>query len=167
MLEILAIYFLGKKVGESAARKGYSQGLFTALFVGLWFLGEIFGFIVGFALMRGRQGIGVPYGIALVMAVLGAFTAFIVVMLLPESGRRRRRRRRVRRVRRPVRDDYDYDDDDDSGPPRRRRPVEHELEDHYEERPSRPRARQRDYDECPSDPPRRRSRRADRDEDDE
>lgn len=111
MLEILIIILVGKKVGGIAEQKGYSSILFTLLFVGCWFFGEIAGFVLGFAFL---QSMGAVYGLALLLAVLGALFAFLVAALLPDRrderfdslGRPRLRGKRRKR-RRPIEDEDD------------------------------------------------------------
>ena len=151
MLEILFIYFLGKKLGGLADSKGYSGTLFTVLFVAFWFLGEILGFVVGFGLQLGREGIAIPYLIALVAAGAGALVAFLIVVALPDNGggdedrydahgypipRRRARRGTPTRRRRPRPVEDDYEDEEPERP--RRRPARYaDNEDEPEPRPRR------------------------------
>jgi hypothetical protein len=40
MLEILVIYFFGKKVGSIAEDKGYNRILFIVVFAGCWLMGD-------------------------------------------------------------------------------------------------------------------------------
>ncbi len=129
MLEILIIIFFGKKVGSIATEKGHSGILYTILFVGCWFFGEIAGFVLGFAFL---QSTGMVYGLALLLAVLGALFAYLVATLLPDSrderfdslGRPRVRGKRRKRPR-PIEDeDESYRE---KAPPRRREELD-ELE---------------------------------------
>jgi|SRR5579871_1778258 len=98
MLEILIIYFCGKKVGEIASEKGYSGILFTILFVGCWFFGEIFGAILGAILFGGLA----VYMLALFLAIGGGMFAFLVAVILPAQQDDLRPRRKRRRPRRPI-----------------------------------------------------------------
>ena len=81
MLEIIFIVTFGRKLGELAAGKGRSKG-WAALGALFWIGGELVGFVIG-ALM-GFQGLG-AYPIALALAALGAFVAWMVVKSLPDA----------------------------------------------------------------------------------
>jgi hypothetical protein len=176
MLEILAIYFLGKGVGNQAERKGLSGSLFTLLFIGLWFIGEAIGFVIGLNANSDKSGserILAAYPLALVFAILGAGTTFMVVVIwpVPYSGPRRKRRSRRREEdgddgvryikpsrRRPYEDDED-DRDYEPRPRRRRPPDDNEEERDYEPRPRRRRPPEDDVDDRDRDDPRRPRRR--------
>lgn len=114
MCEILVIVFAGQKVGSLAEEKGYSKTLFTLLFVGCWFVGEIMGAIIGSVIGGSLPAI---YGTALLLAILGGLFAFIVTLVLPDGRddrfdslgrplvRGRSRRPGAGRKRRPPSDD--------------------------------------------------------------
>jgi hypothetical protein len=172
MLEILMVWYFGKKVGETAERKGYSGSLFTILFVAMWFFGELLVLIPGIGLAESRGGSALcgVYALALMAAVFLSFLVFFIVLFLPDAAGRRRPdkldfdqyghpiRRRKRRRARPR-----FDDDHDEEPRRRPRPK---FDDDYEEEPRRrPRAK---FDEDEEEPPRpRRRREAEFDDEDE
>jgi hypothetical protein len=70
MLEIIALIFLCKKTGETAARKGLQPGRWKLYVVLAWFGAEVFGFVLGGMLF----GTGNLFGLflfALVCAVGG------------------------------------------------------------------------------------------------
>jgi hypothetical protein len=109
MLEILAIIFLGRKVGELAENKGHSGGLFKGLFIAAWFCGEILGAVIG-GLLAG-QGAAM-YGMALIMALCGGLLIFVIAVALPDQTYQPRLREydfdeRPRRRRRRPRDEDD------------------------------------------------------------
>lgn len=82
MLEIFLLIWAGRKLARMAREKGRSGG-YAGLGVGLWFTGEILGFIIGTAL--GLE-LG-AYATALVMAAAGLGLAFLIVSRLqPVSG---------------------------------------------------------------------------------
>lgn len=185
MLEILLLWFGCKKIGDMVENKGYGSALFKILFVVAYFLGLLFGSVLGHALteLQGApaQGTGMLriYGFALVGALLGAGSVFFLALILPEQGRERdymddyygsRRRRgsgeRLRRRReeddRPRRDDYEVRDrprrrsaDDDR--PRRREDDRDRRRDDDEDRPRR-RGDDRFRNRSDDEPPRKRRR---------
>jgi hypothetical protein len=79
MLEILILIQFGKRLAALAEEKGRSKG-WAALGVGFWIGGEIMGAMVGAILMDG--GIGM-YILALGVAAVGAFVAYLIVKALP------------------------------------------------------------------------------------
>lgn len=79
MLEIFLLITFGKKLAELARGKGRSPA-WAALGVMFWVGGEIIGFIIGALL--GLEGLG-AYPVAIVVAALGAFVAWMVVKNLP------------------------------------------------------------------------------------
>src|SRR6516162_992955 len=101
MLEILLIWFCGKKIGEMATDKGRNSAGYIVMFVLLWFCAEIFGAIFGLILSKGEL-FPVAYIFALVGAAVGAGAGFMIVGSLPSledediNPRRRKRRRRER-----------------------------------------------------------------------
>jgi hypothetical protein len=76
MLEILFIIFLSKKIAAMMRAKGRSAGGYVALFVLLWFGGELSGGVVGM-IVSGRLDAG-AYAAALGGAALGATIAFLI-----------------------------------------------------------------------------------------
>ncbi len=118
MCEILFLYFLGKKIYETAENKGRPGILFVLLLIGLWFGGEIFGAVVGTILVKGNQeSLGPVYVCALFGAAAGAILSFVIAGIIPAAGSgddRPRRRHKPRRAK-------VYDDEDDDDRPRRRR----------------------------------------------
>ncbi len=102
MLEILAFYVLGRKIGRIAADKGRDGNVFTALFVGVWLLGEVGGLLFGLALTGSHTPFLVHYAIGLLGAGGGAFLVYTIVVSLPDTpfgeGKRNRddRPRRVK-----------------------------------------------------------------------
>ena len=65
MLEIIALIFLTKKVGETATRKGLPPGRWKLYTVLTWFAFEVAGFIVGALLFGSGNIIGLAlFGMA-------------------------------------------------------------------------------------------------------
>jgi hypothetical protein len=82
MLEIALLIWAGRKLAAIARDKGRSAG-YAGLGVGLWFTGEVLGFLIGTAL--GLE-LG-AYAVALVMAAAGLGLAFLIVSKLePMAG---------------------------------------------------------------------------------
>ena len=84
MLEIALLIWSGRKLARMARGKGRSGG-FAGLGVGLWFTGEILGFLIGSAIGL-EMG---AYAVALLMAGAGLGLAFLIVSRLepaPEYG---------------------------------------------------------------------------------
>jgi hypothetical protein len=84
MLEILFIWFLGKKIAAIATAKGRRPAGYVVLFVVMWFGGEISGAIASVATAGG----GGPdmcefYEFALLGAIVGGVITFIIVSCLP------------------------------------------------------------------------------------
>jgi hypothetical protein len=178
VLEILLLYFMGKKIAETASDRGRPGVLFVILLVGLWFGGELAGFVVGAAINHGEVGLAC-YGFALLGAMFGAITAFIIVNAMPvpvdeeDEGEkfdiygnriRRRRRRDSDREQRGPRIPKSHRDEDEAGtgedrPLRRRR---RDGDERYTDRP-RPR-RRADEEERYTDRPRPRRPRYEEDD---
>lgn len=82
MLEIIALIFLTKRIGNIVQAKGLSPARYKALLVALWFVGEIAGFVAFGALessMRTNEtGFFVVFG--LLGAALGTITAFAIAI---------------------------------------------------------------------------------------
>jgi hypothetical protein len=89
MLEIIFLIWFARKLASIAKGKGRSGG-WGGLGVGLWFGGEILGFIVG--TMTGAEGAG-AYGFAILFAAIGAVASYAIVnslaSLMPEEGETR------------------------------------------------------------------------------
>lgn len=79
MLEIFLLITFGKKLAALANEKGRSSG-WAALGVMFWIGGELIGFIIGALL--GFEGLA-AYPVAIAVAALGAFVAWMVVKNLP------------------------------------------------------------------------------------
>jgi HEAT repeat protein len=154
MLEVLVLWFLGKKMAELAGDKGRSGAVYVILFVILWFAGEIAGAVIAAPKVYAATGKDeVDAEVILRMApfmylgaFLGAGVAFAIVALLPAVKYER---------------EGPGDDDALAGAWTPGRDVEDDAD---EERP-RPRTR-RDAEEDDGERPRPKHRR-DRDEDDE
>lgn len=84
MLEILALIFLVKKIGDIARQKGHKSGKYQFFTVILWFGGEFLGAIIG-AIMAGGSSDAqcLIYMVALAGAATGAFIAYQIVNGLP------------------------------------------------------------------------------------
>jgi hypothetical protein len=102
MLELLAFYFLGKKVRDIAAAKGRDGNVFLVLFIGLWLLGEVGGLLFGLVLTGGDSSFLGHYAIALLGAAGGAFLVYTIVASLPDTPYGERKRNRDSRPRRPM-----------------------------------------------------------------
>src|SRR4051812_10380964 len=84
MLEILLLYFLGKKLAGIVRSKGRSSGVYVVLLVVLWLAGEFGGLALGAVISATASPVGEPDGIvmlvgAIVGAALGTTTAFLIV----------------------------------------------------------------------------------------
>jgi len=80
MLEILLLYFLGKRIARMMRDKGRSPVGYVFMLVGLWIGGEVlgaFGTAAFIAAGSGQPGL-LPYAGALGGAALGAITAFAI-----------------------------------------------------------------------------------------
>lgn len=74
MLEIIALIFLAKQIGNIAATKGLKPGLWKLYFVLAWIAGEFVGAIIGIMIF----GTGNIISIELV-AVAGAVTGYVII----------------------------------------------------------------------------------------
>lgn len=74
MLEIIALIFLAKQIGNIAAAKGLKPGLWKLYFVLAWIAGEFVGAIIGIMIF----GTGNIISIELV-AVAGAITGYVII----------------------------------------------------------------------------------------
>ena len=84
MLEIFALIFLTRKIGEIVESKNRKAGWFKFITVVLWIGCEIMGAIVGgvYAALTGA-GEAVAYIFALAGAGLGALVSFVIAKSLP------------------------------------------------------------------------------------
>lgn len=82
MCEILCLIGLWKYLGNTAEEKGRPAIWFQLMGIGLWFGGEIVGFIAGFLITGGEAEL-TAYACALGGAVVGAVLSVVVVMVLP------------------------------------------------------------------------------------
>src|ERR1700722_20268810 len=96
MLEILLIIHFCKKLGAKIRAKGHSAGWYQAMFVGLWFGGEVMGAIVGSLIgVAAEKGRGEPnllfvYAFALAGAAIGGFIPFWIAGQLPDLNEHQR-----------------------------------------------------------------------------
>jgi len=134
MLEIACLVYGSMRIKETADNKGYPGVLFILLFIGMWFGGEIFGLIFGIIISGGKADLCIGYICAVLGALAGGGTAFLIVAILPE----REGNRRWDHLGRPiVPGGYDC-----SRPRRRRRPRDLDIDDDYKDKFSdRPRRR--------------------------
>ncbi len=88
MLEIIILIALCKRLGTIVREKGYRAGGYQFMLVAFWFGGEIAGAIFGVVLAHATHPeleeapLGMVYIPALLGAVLGAVTAFIIAKSL-------------------------------------------------------------------------------------
>lgn len=84
MLEILAIYFFCKNVGNTVRDKGRKPIGYQLLTVGMWFGGEVFGAIIGVLLfgLHSRSIDPVVYLSAIIGALLGGFGGLMIAASL-------------------------------------------------------------------------------------
>lgn len=84
MLEILAIWYLSKKVGEIVESKGYKRGWFVVLTIALWFSGEIIGAVVGSIVISSDESNQfIIYLFAIGGAAIGAGISYLIANSLP------------------------------------------------------------------------------------
>jgi hypothetical protein len=76
MLEFVIVYFLAKRIGGIVEAKGHSGTGYKWLTAGLWFGGEILGFVIGFSATGPHGDVLAAYPFALAGAVLGAVIAW-------------------------------------------------------------------------------------------
>lgn len=74
MLEIIALFFLTRQIGQLAQQKGLKKGMWKLHTVLLWFGGEIAGAIIGIILF-GQDNL-IP---VMIFGYLGAIAAFLVL----------------------------------------------------------------------------------------
>lgn len=80
MLEIIALIFLTRRIGDLAEQKGESKGKWKAFTVLAWFGFEIVGIIIGMALMGEDLMI-----VAILMGLLCAFGGYLLVKYMLEQ----------------------------------------------------------------------------------
>jgi hypothetical protein len=136
-----------------AERKGYNGMPFVVIFIALWFLGEIRGFVVGISATKNQNNneIWAAYPYALGFAAGGAVIGLLIPLLLPSGQptvRRKKKKKQFDSYGEPVRrrdsEENEYrrqplrrrreEDQYYSRSRRRRRDVEEDQED-YEPRP--------------------------------
>jgi uncharacterized membrane protein YgaE (UPF0421/DUF939 family) len=88
MLEILLLFWLGRKIAAIAGDKGRSGVLFVILLLFLWIGGEFFGAILGAVISIMATGQEEPnflmvYGLALLGAATGAVISFLIAHAVP------------------------------------------------------------------------------------
>lgn len=74
MLEIIALYFLCKKVGETAIQKGEKPGKWKIITVAAWFAAELLGFILGVTLLGSENIIGL-----ILLGLISAVGGYLIV----------------------------------------------------------------------------------------
>jgi hypothetical protein len=84
MLEIIALIFLTRKIGEIVESKNRKAGWFKFMTVALWIGCELTGAIIGgvYAALTGASD-AVAYIFALAGAVVGALLSFVIAKSLP------------------------------------------------------------------------------------
>jgi hypothetical protein len=82
MLEIIALIFLSRNIGEIAYEKGYSSGLYRFLTVAFWIVFEFIGAFVGAFILGEGYGI---YFFALISAGLGYLIIYLIVSTLKDK----------------------------------------------------------------------------------
>ena len=86
MLELIALFYLTRRVGDIARRKGRKAGWFQLMTVLLWFGCELGGGVVGgIAVALTDSPEALIYLFALDGAVVGAGLSFLIVRTLPAS----------------------------------------------------------------------------------
>jgi hypothetical protein len=83
MLEIVVVYLLARKIGGIVEAKGQSGTGYKWLTAGLWFGGEILGFIIGFAAIGPRGEVLAAYPFGLAGAVGGVAIAWVLASQVP------------------------------------------------------------------------------------
>jgi hypothetical protein len=84
MLEIIALIFLCKQIGETAKRKAEKPGKWKLITIGAWFLAELIGFALGAMLLGTDNIIGLVL-LALVSAVGGYLIVKAQLDKLPDA----------------------------------------------------------------------------------
>jgi hypothetical protein len=97
MLEIILISRFCRKLGEKLRAKGHSAGGYQAMFVVMWFAGEIIGGLVGFFIAmllvesrRDEPNLLLVYGFAIAGAAFGGFIPFWIAGQLPDHNEHQR-----------------------------------------------------------------------------
>jgi hypothetical protein len=90
MLEVIIVWNLAKRIGESAAKKGHKALTYQIMLVGFWIAAELSGGLVGSIisyLMWGEEDFSLlGYFLALACAGMSAGIAFFIVKLLPDRS---------------------------------------------------------------------------------
>lgn len=85
MLEILALVFLSRDIGNIAERKGLKRGWWRFYTVLAWFIGEIIGVFIALLIFRSEEvSIGI-YLFAIAFAVGGYFVIKAIVSKKPDA----------------------------------------------------------------------------------
>ncbi|MEO5783292.1 MAG: hypothetical protein ABIQ07_08485 [Ginsengibacter sp.] len=74
MLEIIALIFLAKQIGNIASAKGLKPGLWKLYFVLAWIAGEFIGAIIGIMIFGTHNFISIE-----LVAVAGAVTGYVII----------------------------------------------------------------------------------------
>lgn len=83
MLEIIAVIFLSKKIGELAERKGQPKGKWKAFMILGWFGSEIIGIAIGLG-MFGEQALGPILLLGYALAILSYFAIREKLQKMPD-----------------------------------------------------------------------------------
>ena len=86
MLEIFLIWQLAKYIGNGVTKKGLKKGRYQVMAVLLWLIGEFTGALFGNLIFGDSVSLWVNYIFALMGAIVGAGTAFLVTTLLPNQA---------------------------------------------------------------------------------
>jgi hypothetical protein len=80
MLEILFLYYFGKKIGEAVRAKGHNALGYQIMGIAFWFGGEFAGACLGFGIAGADESAQcIAYIIALIGAAAGAGIAWLIV----------------------------------------------------------------------------------------
>ncbi len=87
MLEILALIMLWRKIGNVVSEKGRETIGYQLMAIGMWIGGEILGFMIGTVLTGGGSEFNIAaYGLALVGAIAGGVTAYLIARSLTPAS---------------------------------------------------------------------------------
>jgi hypothetical protein len=96
MCELVIVVALCFAIANQAKNKGRAGWPYVLLLIALWLFGEIAGAVLAVIAVQGGSsdvssdgGRGLAYGCAIVGAIIGVATAFIILAALPEVARRR------------------------------------------------------------------------------
>ena len=87
MIEIIALYYFAKNVGEIVEAKGHRGTWYKVLAVVMWFGGEIVGAILGGILFASAGSECAIYLFALFGAGLSAGTVYLIAKNLPPAAK--------------------------------------------------------------------------------